>query len=201
MDYFPHLSHKVMELMGRVRECLFDLDAKLALRLQAECNKLSNEANKAEADYNSSLLVGISSAEERFALVREAQRCRRLGRIVHQALIIVQNVQEIAGQVGGDEIEAFKPIYLMAEVEIKDAVLSIMRNDEQLAYGVKKKDEELDSLYAAEMERIFHNTSSAMFYNFRTGSSMLFILRAIERIGDHAKQLAVPSFYLLAPSK
>lgn len=84
-------------------------------------------------------------------------------------------------------------------MELKDAVLSILRDDEQLAYGVGRKDEELDSMYAKEMERIFHNTSSAMFYNFQTGASLLFILRAIERIGDHAKQLAIPSFYLLTP--
>ena len=86
---------------------------------------------------------------------------------------------------------------LMAEVELQDAVLSILRDDERLAYGVRKKDEELDQLYATEMERIFHNTSSAMFYNFQTGTCLLFILRAIERIGDHAKELAIPSFYLL----
>ena len=52
-------------------------------------------------------------------------------------------------------------------------------------------------MYAKEMERIFRAASGAMFYEFRTGIGLLFILRAIERIGDHAKQLAVPSFYLL----
>ncbi len=196
-DRFPELSRKVMDLVARLRDALFGLDAPLAMRLMAECSSLSAETRKAEAESNACLLVGITSADERFHLVRCAQRCSRLGRIVHQAAQLAQNVQEIVGHVDHDDIAAFKPIYLMAEVELKDAVLSILRDDEQLAYGVRKKDEELDELYAAEMERIFHNTSSAMFYNFQTGTSLLFILRAIERIGDHAKQLAVPSFYLL----
>ncbi len=194
-DLFPKLSRSVMEHIARLREALFALNAPLAQRLLAENSALAAEARKAEADNNSNLLVGICTAEERLHLVRAAQRFNRLGRIVHQAAQIVHNLQEIAGKVVLNDITAFKPIYLMAEVELKDAVLSILRNDEQLAYGVQKKDEELDELYAAEMERIFHNTSSAMFYNFHTGTSLLFILRAIERIGDHAKQLAVPSFF------
>lgn len=196
-DYFPELSRKVLDLVSRVREALFSLDATLCHRLAAECSTLLHETRKAEGDCNSNLLIGLTDTDCRLHLVRCAQRCSRLGRIVHQAQQIVQNVQDIAGQVDVEDIAAFKPIYLMAEVELKDAVLSILREDEQLAYGVQKKDEELDQLYATEMERIFHNTSSAMFYNFQTGTALLFILRSIERIGDHAKQLAIPSFYLL----
>ena len=158
---------------------------------------VGNRARQAEASCNTGLMVGISTPEEKMALVRVAQQCSRLGRIVHQVLVMVQNVQEIAGEVLPEDVEAFKPIYLLAEVELRDAVLSILRGDEQLAYGVLRQDEELDSLYAAEMKRIFTKASSAMFYDFQVGTGLLFILRAIERIGDHAKQLAVPSFYRL----
>lgn len=199
-DAFPALSHRVTELVSRVREALFNLDASLALRLAAECNALSSAARKAEASCNSDLLVGITSPEERFELIRDAQRCSRLGRIVHQAQMIVQNVAEISEQADPEDVGAFKPIFLLAEVELKDAILSILHEDEHLAYSVRKKDEELDTLYAEEIKRIFHSASNAMFYDFHTGISLLFILRAIERIGDHAKQMAVPSFYLLNPS-
>ena len=196
-DFFPSLSRRVIELVSRAREALFHLDVPLAMRLMAECSSVTAESRKAEAACNASLLVGISSAEERLHLVRCAQRCSRLGRVAHQVMQMMQNIQELDGQVTEDEMVAFRPLFLLAEVELRDAVLSILRDDEQLAYGVRRKDEELDSLYAAEMKRIFHHTSTAMFYNFQTGMSLLFILRAIERIGDHAAQLAVPSFYLL----
>lgn len=194
---FPELSTRVMELVSRARGALFGLDSSLAARLIAECSSLGNRARQAEASCNTGLMVGISTPEEKMALVRVAQQCSRLGRIVHQVLVMVQNVQEIAGEVLPEDVEAFKPIYLLAEVELRDAVLSILRGDEQLAYGVLRQDEELDSLYAAEMKRIFTKASSAMFYDFQVGTGLLFILRAIERIGDHAKQLAVPSFYRL----
>lgn len=62
------------------------------------------------------------------------------------------------------------------------------------AREVLRQDENLDALYAAEIKRIFSKAAEAMFYNFHTGVGLLFILRAIERIGDHAKQLATPSF-------
>ena len=133
--------------------------------------------------------------------VRAAQHFSRLGRIVHQAEQIVSSIPEIAGKVDAQDIESFKPVYMMAEVELRDAVLSILRDDEQLAHGVVKKDEDLDALYAEEIKRIFQSASTALFYDFRVGTSLLFILRAIERIGDHAKTLAVPSFYLLTAQK
>lgn len=196
-DSFSALSRKVINLVERVRACLFGLDVDLARRLIAECSILGSEARKAEADCNAGLLIGTCGEEERMSWVRCAQQCSRLGRIVHQCSRIVQDVQEIATHLSVEEISAFKPLFLLAEMELKDAVLSIMRDDAQLAFGVKDKDEELDVLYAREMERIFKEASGAMFYDFRMGTALLSVLRAIERIGDHAKQLAVPSFYLL----
>lgn len=194
---FPELSEKVLGLMRRVRDALFTPDAALAKRLGGECNALAAETRKAEADCNAGVLVGIATEEERLGCVRRAQQYSRLGRIVHQLSVLVQNLQEIAKDVLPEELEAFRSIYLLAEVELSDAVLSVLRGDESLAHGVVRKDAELDEMYAKEMERIFRAASGAMFYEFRTGIGLLFILRAIERIGDHAKQLAVPSFYLL----
>ncbi len=199
-DAFPALGRRVTELMSRAREALFSLDASLALRLIAECSTLSVAAKKEEASCNSCLLVGISAPEERFSLMQEAHRCSRLGRIVHQIRHIVQNVSEISKHVSPDDVGAFKPLFLLAEVELKDAILSILHEDEHLAHSVRKKDEELDTLYAEEIKRIFHSASDAMFYDFHTGISLLFILRAIERIGDHAKQMALPPFFLLNPA-
>lgn len=196
-DSFPALSRKVTNLVEHVRACLFGLDVSLAQRLVAECSILSTETRKSEADCNTGLLIGGGGEEERMGWVRCAQQCSRLGRIVHQCARIVQDVQEVALHVSAEDIAAFKPLYLLAEMELKDAILSIMRDDAQLAFGVKDKDEELDVLYAREIERIFKEASNAMFYDFRMGTALLSILRAIERIGDHAKQLAVPSFYLL----
>lgn len=197
-DFFPALSRKVTNLVERVRACLFGLDADLAKRLVAECSILGGEARKTEADCNAGLLIGVCGEEERMSWVRCAQQCSRLGRIVHQCSRIVQDVQEIAAHLTVEEMASFKPLFLLAEMELKDAILSIMRDDSQLAFVVKDKDEELDVLYAREIERIFKEASGAMFYDFRMGAALLSILRAIERIGDHAKQLAVPSFYLLA---
>ncbi len=200
-DRFPALSRKVIELVSRIRSCLFEIDAATALRLRAECHSLLNATRKAEGESRSSLLIGICSPEERLHFVRAAQRFSRLGRIVHQAEQIVSSIPEIAGKVDAQDIESFKPIYMMAEVELRDAVLSILRDDEQLAHGVVKKDEDLDALYAEEIKRIFQSSSTALFYDFRVGTNLLFILRAIERIGDHAKTLAIPSFYLLTAQK
>ena len=66
-----------------------------------------------------------------------------------------------------------------------------------MAYGVQRMDDDLDARYLQEMENIYRQAADSMFLDFRTGTSLLFIHRSIERIGDHAKQLAIPSFHLL----
>ncbi len=200
-DFFSELSHKVIDLIAHVRVILFQLDAKAAVKAMTLCNQLCIELRKAEADCNDCLLVGISSDAERYHIVGCAQRCSRLLRVVNQVSVVVQGVQDLSGRIDVQDIEKLKSIYLIAEVELKDAVLSIIREDEKLAYSVRQKDKELDALYQKEMERIFKGATDELSYNFQTATSLLFILRAIERIGDHAKNLAVPSFFMLAPGR
>lgn len=194
---FAEISSQVIELMSKTRSILFGLQANEVPAAIHAGHALSNRLYQEEKKAAASVLTGIASIEYKLHCTREAQLFNRLSRIVHQMEVLCHNVQEIAGDAIQDDVEAFKPVFLMAEVELRDAVLSVLRGDEQLAFGVVKQDEELDSLYAAEMRSIFTKASQAMFYDFRVGTSLLFILRAIERIGDHAKQLAVPSFHAL----
>ena len=198
-DMFVELSQKALDMMNRMREALFTLNSPLALRLNANCDTLGREISKAEARCNAELMVGtgIMSSAMRLAFVREAQRCGRLGRIIHQLRSIATCIHEVSGKVTAEDVAAFKPLYLMAEVQLKDAVLSILRGDEKMAYGVQRMDDDLDARYLQEMENIYRQAADSMFLDFRTGTSLLFILRSIERIGDHAKQLAIPSFHLL----
>lgn len=194
---FGELSTQVIDLMSRTRRILFGVLADEVPDVLQAGKMLTYRLYQEEKAAATKAMAGIAAIEYKLHCTREGQLLNRLSRIVHQMTVLCHNVQEIADGAMQDDIEAFKPVFLMAEVELRDAVLSVLRGDEQLAFGVVKQDEELDSLYAAEMRRIFNKASQAMFYDFRVGTSLLFILRAIERIGDHAKQLAVPSFHAL----
>lgn len=194
---FADISTQVIDLMSRTRRILFGLIADEIPGVVQAGEALSHRLYQEEKAAGTKALAGIAAIEYRLQCTREAQLFNRLSRIVHQMMVLCHNVQEITHDALQDDVAAFKPVFLMAEVELRDAVFSVLREDEQLAFSVVKQDEELDSLYAAEMRRIFSKASQAMFYDFRVGTSLLFILRAIERIGDHAKQLAVPSFHAL----
>lgn len=183
--------------MSKARSVLFGLQAAAVPVIMQEGKALTHRLYQEEKMVGTCALAGIASLEHKLHCTREAQLYNRLARIVHQIMVLSQNVQEIAHESLQEDVGAFKAVFLMAEVELRDAVLSVLREDEQLAFGVVKQDEELDSLYAEEMRRIFTKASQAMFYDFQVGTGLLFILRAIERIGDHAKQMAVPSFYAL----
>ena len=49
-DMFPALSRRVIELVSRIRLCLFEIDAVTAQRLRAECHSLLNATRKAEGE-------------------------------------------------------------------------------------------------------------------------------------------------------
>lgn len=200
-DNFPELSRKVIELLERVRDSLFSLDEKAAINLAQDSNYLHNELRKAESLCNDSLLVGITGQEDRFLLVASAQRCSRLKKVVNQVTTIIQGIQDLAGHIQLDDTKRLHQPYTLALQEMKDAILSILREDEELAFSVRKQDKILDALYQEELAHIFQQSVQAASYPFQTATNLLFILRAIERIGDHAKHLAVPSFYHLVNYK
>ena len=77
----------------------------------------------------------------------------------------------------------------LAEVAIAEAMQALVSGDEELANGVVERDEKVDAFY----DSIFRNLVSYMVENPATISSaaqLLFVARNIERIGDHATNVA-----------
>jgi len=104
--------------------------------------------------------------------------------------------KSIAKRVGHIERQGkFEPLTLipaMAEIAqgmVRDALNAYGARDAELALEVVRRDEKLDNFY----DSIFRNLVSHMIENPATISSaahLLFVARSLERIGDHATNVA-----------
>jgi phosphate transport system protein len=82
----------------------------------------------------------------------------------------------------------------IAQGMVRDVLNAYASRDQQLAVDVIERDEKLDNFYNS----IFRNLVSHMMENPATISSaaqLLFVARNLERIGDHATNVAEMVFY------
>ncbi len=78
---------------------------------------------------------------------------------------------------------------------LKDAILSLLRGDEELAREVIDRDDIVDSFYvriSEELIEIMQQNPSAV----HIGVRLILVTRALERVGDHATNIAEYAVYL-----
>ncbi|MBI5163722.1 MAG: phosphate transport system regulatory protein PhoU, partial [Magnetospirillum sp.] len=78
---------------------------------------------------------------------------------------------------------------------LKDALDAYLANDAARALAVRDRDQEVDSLYSS----LFREILTYMMEDPRTitaGSHLMFIAKNIERVGDHATNIAEMSHFL-----
>jgi len=92
--------------------------------------------------------------------------------------------------------EAVLPIGVMAEEELREVLAAFRSNDSQAALAVWQRDEELDELYNS----CFRQLLTYMMENPRmigACTHLLFVAKNMERIGDHATNIAENICYLV----
>ena len=84
----------------------------------------------------------------------------------------------------------------LAMALIKDVIDAYVERDAEKAYGVWMRDEELDEMYAS-LFRVFLTYMMEDPRNIGACTHLLFIAKNIERIGDHATNIAENLYFLV----
>jgi phosphate transport system protein len=101
-----------------------------------------------------------------------------------------------------DQTPPVQPVYSLprmarlAQLLVKDVIDAYVARDADKAYGVWMRDEELDAMYAS----LFRELLTYMMEdprNIGPCSHLLFMAKNIERIGDHATNIAEDLYYLV----
>lgn len=119
-----------------------------------------------------------------------------LERISDEAKNIARRGRNILGSnLATDELD---PLFDLAIEELEDATKSFFTRDRELAASLRPKDKTLDALHRGLIEtwteRIAGEHQSAPAF-----LNLLFITRSLERIGDHAKNIAEETAFVCGP--
>ena len=130
--------------------------------------------------------------------LREVIAALKIAGVLERIGDYAKNIAKRTGQIEGRR--KFEPLTLipaMAEVAaemVHDVLTAYAARDPEMAVEVVEKDEKVDAFYNS----IFRNLVSHMMENPSTISSaaqLLFVVRNIERIGDHATNVAEMVYY------
>jgi phosphate transport system protein len=130
--------------------------------------------------------------------LREVIAALKIAGVIERIGDYAKNIAKRTGQIEGRK--KFEPLTLipaMAEVAaemVHDVLTAYAARDPKLAVEVIERDEKVDAFYNS----IFRNLVSHMMENPATISSaaqLLFVARNLERIGDHATNVAEMVYY------
>jgi len=117
-----------------------------------------------------------------------------LERIADQSVIIARRAKKLNQKPAVPEISLVEPLYRLAISIFRDSLRAFTDGDSKLALRLKPRDRELDALNAAlgdrMMERMATDPEQVPVY-----LSIIFIARALERVGDHATNIAEDAFW------
>jgi phosphate transport system protein len=178
-------------------QALLESDEGLALRVIAEESAI-NEMQLEVDDRVMRLLAlrQLMATDLRFALA--ATRINAdLERIGDQAVNIAQSVQRL---VRHPRVKPYIDMPRMSEVAegmVRDSLNAVVRGDVELAKDVLSRDDQVDSL----RDQIFRELLTYMMENSAVvfpAFELILIARNLERVGDHATNIAEDVIYMVA---
>ena len=117
-----------------------------------------------------------------------------LERIADQSVVIARRAKKLISKPAAPELSLIEPIYRSAVSIFRDSLRAFTDGDSELARQLKPRDRELDALNSAlndkMMERMAADPEQVPVY-----LNLVFIARALERIGDHATNIAEDAFW------
>jgi phosphate transport system protein len=180
--------------IAKAIEALIRHDEELGQRVVADDAKL--DALEAEVDQLAVRIIALRApmADD----LRDVIAALKISGVVERIGDYAKNIAKRVGEI--ERQKNFEPLTLiptMAEIAqgmVRDVLNAFAARDQHLAVNVIERDEKLDNFYNS----IFRNLVAHMMENPATISSaaqLLFVARNLERIGDHATNVAEMVYY------
>jgi phosphate transport system protein len=118
-------------------------------------------------------------------------------RVADQATTIARRARKLNRHPPLPEVELIKPMYQHALSMFKDSIDAFVNEDAELARGIIPQDDVLDEMNRSTSrvltERMAHDPEQLRGY-----LNLIFISRCLERVGDHATNIAEDAVYAAA---
>jgi phosphate transport system protein len=120
-----------------------------------------------------------------------------LERMADQATNIARRARKLNQHPPLSETELIRPMYLHAMAMFKDAIDGYVRGDVILARSVVPRDEGLDEMNRTTGRRLIERMAEDP-DQLRGYLNLIFVSRCLERVGDHATNMAEDAVYAVA---
>lgn len=130
-------------------------------------------------------------------VVSAMKLCSNLERMGDQAVSIARKARKLNRHPALPEVELVAPMREHAMQMFQDSVDAYIREDVELARGLKARDKSLDEMNAVASRRLIEQMAQNP-EQLRGYLNLMFIARHLERVGDHATNIAEDAVYAAA---
>jgi phosphate transport system protein len=120
-----------------------------------------------------------------------------LERMADQGTNIARRARKLNQHPALPEVELIRPMYAHAMAMFKDSIDAYVREDEELARSVVPRDQALDDMNSAAGRHLIEQMAQDP-DQLRGYLNLIFISRCLERVGDHATNMAEDAVYAAA---
>src|SRR4051812_6491388 len=166
----------------------------IAIADDEEIDQLEKQVDKDGIDL---LLRFQPMASDLRRVVSAMKLSSNLERIADQATNIARRARKLNQHPPLPEAELIRPMYLHAMSMFKDAIDAFVRADVNLARSVVPRDEGLDDMNRTTGRRLIERMAEDP-EQLRGYLNLIFVARCLERVGDHATNMAEDAVYAVA---
>lgn len=183
--------------LNRAVAGLLERDDELCVVAIADDEEIDQLEKQVDKDGVDLLLRFQPVASDLRRVVSAMKLCSNLERMADQAVNIARKARKLNRHAALPETEFVEPMHAHAMAMFKDSVEAYIREDVQLALALKARDKALDEMNANASRRLIERMAVDP-EQLRGYLNLMFIARHLERVGDHATNIAEDAVYAAA---
>jgi phosphate transport system protein len=176
---------------------LFERNDNLCANAIADDEEIDQLEKQIDKDGVDILLRFQPVASDLRRVVAAMKLSSNLERMADQATTIARRARKLNRHPPLPEVELIRPMYEHAVAMFRDSVDAFVREDVDLGRAVVQRDEKLDDLNRTVSEKCVVRMAQDP-EQLRGYLNLIFVGRALERVGDHATNIAEDAVYAAA---
>src|SRR6266496_4245553 len=183
--------------LERAMKGLVDRNDDLCANAIADDEEIDQLEKQIDKDGVDILLRFQSVASDLRRVVSAMKLSSNLERMADQATTIARRARKLNRHPPLAEVELIRPMYDHAMSMFKDSVDAFVREDVDLGRAVVPRDEKLDELNRTASRKLIERMAQDP-EQLRGYLNLIFVGRCLERVGDHATNIAEDAVYAAA---
>jgi phosphate transport system protein len=183
--------------LDRALNGLFQRDSELCATAIADDEEIDQLEKRVDQDGVDLLLRFQPVASDLRRVVSAMKLSSNLERMADQAVNIARKARKLNQHPPLAEVQLIEPMQRHAMAMFRDSVDAYIREDVEKAMTLKSRDKTLDEMNANVSKRLIQRMAEDP-DQLRGYLNLMFIARHLERVGDHAENIAEDAVYAAA---